>query len=125
MGTAKNPLRTGAKRCFVEVVRFFPNTAADPAYTDDGGVVSSIVHTDTGKYTITLRDLPYRILAVVPTISVVGDATDATAQGGVESTTAGTIVVKTKTGSANADFAADASTHVDVLIYWTPALADT
>lgn len=121
--TAKNPLRTGARRCFVEVVRFYPNTDANPAYDDDGGVVDSIVHSATGKYTITLKDFPHRVLAVVPSMSVVGDATDATAQGGVEVSTSGTIVVKTKAGATNTDFAANANTHVDVLILWTPALA--
>lgn len=121
--TSKNPLRTGARRCFVEVIRFYPDTAEDPAYDDDGGVVASIVHTATGKYTLTLRDFPHRILAVVPSITVVGDATDATAQGGVEVPTSGTVVVKTKAGGTNTDFAANANTHVDVLIFWTPALA--
>lgn len=95
-------------------IRFYPDTANDPPIEDPGGIVSGIVHTATGKYTITLKETPFNVVAAFASMAVVGDATDATAQGGVES--GATVVVKTKAGGTNTDFAADDDTHVDVLL---------
>lgn len=95
-------------------IRFFPDTASDPAVEDPGGIVSTIVHTATGKYTITLKEAPFNIVACVASIAVVGDSTNAYAQGGVES--GATIIVKTKADGTNTDFAEDDDTHVDVIL---------
>ena len=119
----QNPLKTSGKRVRIEVIRFYPDTANDPSTVEDpGGLVSSVVHTATGKYSITLKDPPYNILGVFCSMSVVGDATDATAQGGVES--GAVVVVKTKAGSSNTNFAADADTHVDVLLLLTDTVPE-
>ncbi len=105
---------------FVCFGRFYPDTANDPTgLRSTGSFVSAVEHTATGKYTLTLRDTPYQLLAVIPSISVVGDATDATAQGGVED--GNTIVIKTKAGGTNTDFAADDDTHVDFMIVFRNA----
>jgi len=111
----RKPIRASGGGLVLLPIRFYPDTANDPTGIEDpGNIVSGIVHTATGKYTITLNETPYNIVSVYPSISVVGDSTDATAQGGVES--GATIVVKTKAGATNTDFAADADTHVDVLV---------
>ena len=107
-------MRSHGGGLFVDTIRFFPDTAADPAFEDTGGIVSSIAHTATGKYTITFRKPIFDIKCACVSMAVVGDATDATAQGGVETST--TMVVKTKAGGTNTNFAADANTHVDIVL---------
>lgn len=111
---AKYPVKAANGGLTLYALRFFPNTAADPSVEDVDGIVSSVVHSATGKYTVTLDESPRDIVAVLCSMSVVGDSTQATAQGGVEGS--GTVIVKTKAGATNTDFAADADTHVDVLI---------
>lgn len=96
-------------------VRFYPDTAEDPVWEGSKEYIASVVHSATGKFTITLAFLPHDIRAVLCSLSAVGDSTDAYAQGGVE-TSNQSVVVKIKTGTSNTNLAADADTHVDVLL---------
>lgn len=111
----RKPIRASGGGLVLMPIRFYPDTANDPTTIEDpGNIVSAIAHTATGKYTITLNETPFDVVNVLCSMTVVGDSTDATAQGGVES--GATVVVKTKAGATNTDFAADANTHVDVLL---------
>lgn len=113
----RKPLRASGGNLVVLPVRFYPDTANNPStIVDPGNIVASIVHSADGKYTITFNETFAEIVNVVCSMSVVGDSTDATAQGGVEDEAAGTVVVKTKAGATNTDFAADANTHVNLLL---------
>lgn len=100
---------------------FATNGALDPAAASNkGDILSSVVHTATGKYTCTISAIGFEIVAVTADSQNVGDATDMSCQVGVitrNSDGTGTIVVKTKAGATNTDFAADANTRVNVVVY--------
>lgn len=95
-------------------LKISPNGTGTPTIADNGGY-ATVARSDTGKFTITLLARHYSIVAATFGLSVVGDSTDLYPQGGVQ--TATTVVVKLKTGTANTDIAADADTHLDVVLW--------
>jgi hypothetical protein len=103
--------------------RFFPNSTTDPAGTiDPGNAVAGIVHTSTGKYTVTLRDQWKSLVGFSATMQLDGDSEDLYATLGDVDLSAKTVVILTKTGSSNADSgAADANQSVSVRLTFQDA----
>lgn len=95
---------------------FLPDTAATPVVVSQGGGVSGVAHTDTGKFTITLVDPYHKCVGFQAMLATADDSTDLYAQAGAVAnegtSTPITAVVKLKTGSSNTDVAAAADTKV-------------
>ena len=97
---------------------FATNNTSDPvASSIRGDILSSVVRNTAGKYTLTLVDMGYEIVAAIPTVSTVGDSTDLYAQVGVTTRSAKTVVVKLKTAGTNTDLAADADNRVSLILF--------
>jgi hypothetical protein len=86
---------------------FKANGTSDPT-TIKGDVVSTVVYNSAGKWTVTLSELVYDVICVLPSVpehssDSVDIYTEITALATVASTgtAAKTLVVRTKTGSTN------------------------
>lgn len=86
---------------------FKANGTSDPT-TTKGDAVSSVAYVSAGKWTVTLSKVPYDVICVLPAVPEhSGDAVDiyteitAIATCPATGTGAGTLTVRTKTGSSN------------------------
>lgn len=117
---------TNGVRRRVLVFRFYPQgnsttplTAAAGTLRDPGGAVANVTRTATaGKFTVTMNDPYYRVIAISPNVQLSADTTDLTAQAGDVSNEATatplSFVIRLLTGTTNTDMAANANNSVMV-----------
>jgi hypothetical protein len=121
----KGHVTNGVRRRVI-VFRFFPQgssvtplTTAAGTLRDPGGFVANVTRTATaGKFTVTMNDAFYRVIAISPNLQVVGDTTDLDAQVGTI-TNEGTstplqFVIRLLTATTNTDLAADPNNSIGV-----------
>jgi len=76
----------------------------------------TVVRTAAGRFTITWAETAMRLVALVATCQLVGNATDIYAQCGIQ--TATTAIIRTLTAATETDIAADANNRVTFVAIW-------
>lgn len=121
----KGHLTNGVRRRVI-VFRFYPQgssttplTTAAGTLRDPMGCVANVTRTATaGKFTVTMNDAFYKVIAISPNVQLSADTTDLTPQVGDVSNegtaTPLSFVVRLLTATTNTDMAANANNSVMV-----------